>query len=77
MSKTSPKAGNTILTGAVHVLTFSSNVPSAGTQIVVKYTTARWASDDTHPFTNGLPLFGQAASTAIQPALINLLGKLG
>ena len=76
MSKTGPKAGNTILTGANHVLTFTSNVPAASAQIVVKYTSTRWASDDTHPFTNGLPLFGQASSDAIQPAVVALLGKL-
>ena len=75
MLKTGPKSAGTILTGSDHTLHFSNNVPPPSSIIIVKYSSARWAADDTHPFTNGLPLFGQAAIDATQSAAILAIGK--
>ncbi len=60
--------GNVGVVGDDYRLVFESGVPAAGATVVVKRAAAKWANDDTHPGTAGIPVFGQAAIAALSQA---------
>lgn len=59
---------NASTVGDEYQLVFTANVPAPGAVIVVKRATDKWASDDTHPGTSGIAVFGQAAIAAVSQA---------
>ena len=59
---------NTSTVGEEYRLVFTAAVPAPGAVIVVKHATDKWASDDTHPGSSGIAVFGQAAIAAVGQA---------
>lgn len=60
--------GNVGVVGDDYRLVFESGAPAPGASVVVKRAAAKWANDDTHPGTAGIPVFGQAAIAAVSQA---------
>ncbi|WP_413052051.1 hypothetical protein [Pseudomonas bubulae] len=69
--------GNVGVVGDDYRLVFESAAPAAGATIVVKRAGAKWANDDTHPGTAGIPVFGQAAIAALASAATTAAGVCG
>ncbi|WP_413052126.1 hypothetical protein [Pseudomonas bubulae] len=69
--------GNVGVVGDDYRLVFESNAPAAGASIVVKRAAAKWSADDTHPGSNGIPVFGQAAIAALSQAARLAVGSAG
>ncbi|KMN09084.1 hypothetical protein [Pseudomonas helleri] len=76
-SVTQMSKGNVGVVGDNYRVVFESNAPAAGAVIVIKRTAAKWATDDTHPGAFGIPVFGQAAVTALVSAVNTAVGSFG
>lgn len=69
------KANIVVTASSPYQLVFTNNPPAASSQIVVGYASVKWSNDDTHPGTQGISLFGQAAVGATNVAVGRALGK--